>query len=205
MYNDVDRTIPDNLIMEFRKDLIRKIKLQRGVHDVFEDKTRRLLTFQKLINVVFTAFITLIVFADFGLIEKLSPKYSGQPAMLTVGVISFIIFTINSIADVLHLSNRNADHLRAIQQYTDLLRSIKKSHFSGHDTATEREILIQLNDRYMQLSSSVFNVGGKNFAKGQAIYLRRRAKRLTRKMYPFACWWTINKKASLREMSELDQ
>jgi hypothetical protein len=187
--------ISEITIDKLRTDLVRKIRLQRGVHDVFEGKARALLTAQKTINVVFTAFITLIVFADFGLIGKILPHFSGQPASITVGVISFIIFVMNALADVFGLSSRYTDHLRAIQLYSDLLRDIKQSKVNTYDSVTEREVLMQLNDRYMQITFSSLNVGGRRFVHGETIYLRRRALRLAKKEAPFAYWWTIRKRA----------
>lgn len=188
-------SISMNAIEKLQSDLVRKIRLQRGVHDVFEGRARALLTIQKTINVVITAFITLIVFADFGLIGKVIPQYSGQPASITVGVIAFILFVMNALADVFGLSNRHTDHLRAIQLYSDLLRDIKQLKASNHDSDTEREVLLQLNDRYMQITFSTLNVGGRRFVRGEKIYLRRRALRLAKKEAPFAYWWTIRKRA----------
>ncbi len=179
-----------------REELTRKIKLQRGIHDYYEDITRLWLTIQKTINVVVTAFITLIIFADFGLIEKLFPSYSGTKAMLTVGSISFLLFVINALADVFRLSTKHIEHLHAIQLYTSLLQDIRKAKSSGHPDKTELELLHQFNDRYMQISVSVLNVGGRKFERAQRVYLRRRARRKAIQDKPFAKWSTINKNAS---------
>lgn len=195
MKNSVDGdivTASDKLL----SDIVRKIRLQRGVHDVFEDNARRLLTVQKVINVVATAFITLIVFADFGLINKILPEYSGDPAIITVGVMSFILFVMNALADVFGLSSRHTEHLRAIQLYSDLLRDIKQSQTADYDASTGREILLQFDNRYMQLTLSSLNLGGRKFERGETIYLRRCARRLAKKESPFASCWTIKKRAN---------
>ena len=180
---------------KLRSDIVRKIRLQRGVHDVFEDKTRTILVAQKLINVVMTAFITLIVFADFGLIGILLPQYSGQPVMIIVGVVSFVLFVMNAIADVFGISDQHTGHLRAIQLYADLLRDIKQSYYDSDDMAISTDMLQQFNDRYMQITFSSLNVGGRRFERGLAIYLRRRAIRLAIKENPFENWWERRKRA----------
>lgn len=181
---------------KLRSEIVRKIRLQRGVHDVFEDNARRLLTVQKVINVIMTAFITLIVFADFGLIGKILPQYSGDPAIITVGVMSFVLFVMNALADVFSLSSRYTDHLRAIQLYSDLLRDIKQSQTASYDESTEREILLQFDNRYMQITLSSLNLGGRKFEHGETIYLRRCARRLAKKEAPFASCWAIKKRAT---------
>lgn len=182
---------PNNL----QNDLVRRIRLQRGVHDILEDKTKRLLSLQKVINVFASSFITLVVFADFGLMAKIAPSVSGFPVMLSVAVTAFIIFVLNALYDVFSIADKNSTHLRAIQQYTDLLSDMKKAKYSSIAEEIAEETLLQLHSRYLQISASSTNAGGNMFDKAQEKYLQRRAIRKAREENPFASTREIKQRA----------
>lgn len=180
--NPKTKTLPDS----FQKDLVRKIRIQRGVHDFLEDKTKFLLNTQKLINVTLSALITLVIFSDFGLLTEIFPSFSGKPAMLLTGCMSLIIFIVNLTADVFSLSENNAKHLQTIQQLTDLLSDIKKSKYSNEDQSIKNDRLQEFYERYLQISNSAINPGGKAFDRAQARYLQRRAIKIAIQQNPFS-------------------
>ena len=195
--NDSADSIPSDTIARFQEDLVRKIRLQRGVHDVLEDSTSLLLKWQKIVNVVITSFITLIVFADFGLINDIAPAYSGKPASITVGLIAFSLFVINSLADVFQLSSRNSEHQQSIQFYTDLLADLKKNQAAEHEMNTKREILQQQHEHYLQITNFSKKIGGNKFERAQSKYLKRKAIRLAKKKEPFLGYFKSRKEAKL--------
>ena len=178
-----------------QSDLVRRIRLQRGVHDILEDRTQSLLSFQKVVNVGTSAFITLVVFADFGLVEKLAPSISGLPAMLAVAVIALLVFIMNALYDVYSVAEKNATHLQAIQQYTDLLSDLKKAKYSNSSEQIDDATLMQCLSRYLQISASATNAGGNKFDKAQEKYLKRRALRRAREEIPFGSKAEIVKRA----------
>lgn len=180
---------------DLQHDLVRRIRLQRGVHDILEDKTKRMLSFQKVINVFTSAFITLVVFADFGLLTKLAPSVSGFPVMLGVATAAFLIFILNTLYDVFSIAEKNATHLRAIQQYTDLLSELKKSKYSSDTNQIEENTLLQFHSRYLQISASSNNAGGHKFDTAQQRYLVKRALRKAREDNPFATTKEIKSRA----------
>jgi hypothetical protein len=172
--------------LTFEEDLVRKIRLQRGVHDILEERSGLLLNAQRSVNLIGSAFITLIVFADFGLINTLAPTFSGSPTLLAVGSLSFFIFIMNTIADLFSLSATNNSHLQAIQQYTYLLSDIKKNKHGSPTRSIDTRDINQFYDRYLQISNNTNNASGKKFDKAQQKYLKRRAIRIATKKIPFA-------------------
>ncbi|QFS88099.1 MULTISPECIES: hypothetical protein [unclassified Marinobacter] len=176
-------------------DLIRRIRLQRGVHDILEDKTQNWLSFQKIVNVCSGAFITLVVFADFGLISKLAPSASGLPVMLSVAVTALLVFIMNALYDVYSVSEKNATHLQAIQQYTDLLSDLKKAKYSNPQKRIDEATLMHCLSRYLQISASATNAGGNSFDKAQEKYLKRRALRKAREEIPFGSKKEVEQRA----------
>lgn len=181
---------------DLQQDLVRKIRLQRGVHDILEDQTQTLLSLQKTVNVCTSAFITLVVFADFGLVVKLAPPLSGLPVMLSVAVMAFLVFLMNALFDVFSIAEKNATHLQAIQQYTDLLSDLKKAKYSSQTGGIDEKTLMQCLSRYLQISASATNAGGNKFDKAQEKYLKRRALRKAREGNPFASSKEIKKTAA---------
>lgn len=170
---------------ELLKSVVRKIRLQRGVHDFSESRLSRYLTSLKVINVLFSSFITLIVFADFGLIEKLLPSISGLPVQLTIGVLSFFLFVINVLADVFHLEDKKVSHLNAIQQYTTLLNEIKNEYAktAGNIEATR---VTKFNEQYLEIAKSVIKIEGRKFTIAYNEYLKKRCYKLALERQPFS-------------------
>tara|TARA_R110001583_G_scaffold38292_4_gene123751 strand:- start:5117 stop:5686 length:570 start_codon:yes stop_codon:yes gene_type:complete len=158
--------------------LVKDIKLQKGVHDIFEDSYRRLIVFQKSLNTIFSAFITLIVFADFGLIEWIDSSWSGIPVMLTVGIISFVLFVMNALYEVFQVSNSFNEHARAIQLYSDLLLDLELAK-------QKTDSLENYRKRYMDVARLSVKVGRRRFEKARQLYIRNRMIREQLKKNPF--------------------
>jgi hypothetical protein len=167
------------------EDLIRKIRLHRGVHDVHLDKNRALLNFLKVFNIVSSSIITLVIFADFGLIKVIFPNLNNFWVMLVVGFISFFLFLLNSIINSFNIDHCEFEHGRAIELLSDLLRDIRKIDFESIEDKSKELLINQFNDRYMQITFSTINIGGRKFEKANAIYLKRQARKLAIKENPF--------------------
>jgi hypothetical protein len=176
-------------------DLIRKIRQQRGIHDIFLDSSRLWMKAIKIFNIVSSSIVTLIVFADFGIINKIFPSLDNFWVMLTVGIISFMIFLCNALVNTFNIDNKEVEHKRAIELYSDLLRDIRKTHLDKLKDKVKEITLNQFNDRYMQITFSVIGIGGKSFIKSQSKYLRRQARRMAIKENPFLRPWQIKKQA----------
>jgi len=181
--------------MALRRDLVRKIRQQRGVHDQLADAVRWQIAVLKTSNVIVTAFMSLVVFADFGLILKLAPQLSGFVVSLTVGCAAFLLFVANALADTFNIHERHASHQRTIHQLSELLRDVRKAYLESLPPEQAKPILHQLNERYMHIMAASENVGTRQFELAQAAYLRQQARRLARKEDPFASWFTVRKRA----------
>jgi hypothetical protein len=178
---------------EAMENLARKIRLQRGVHDIFQDRLEKISKAQKVINVIFSSFVTLIVFADFGLFAKILPEFSGTPVMLTVGLLSFALFVINSLSDVFQITSRQLSHQKAIENYTVLLSDLKVT--SQAEIPLAQEMLEQLVERYLRISSDAINFGGNEFDKAQKKYLKKRAAIYCIRKNPYIKWYKLRSEA----------
>lgn len=164
--------------------VVKKIRLQRGMHDYVESNLSQYITVLKITNVLFSSFITLIVFADFGLIEKLYPSISGLPVQIAIGVVSFFLFVLNVLADVFQLEDKKLSHLNAIQQYTALLNEIKNEYArtSGNIEAAR---VIKFNEQYLEITKNIIQIGGRRFTKAHSEYLKKRCYKLAIERQPF--------------------
>ena len=176
-----------------QSDLIRKIRQQRGVQDHLSEALQKQVISLKAANVVISAFITLVVFADFGLIAKIAPSIRSTTVMLTIGTLSLVLFIANALAEAFSIQERLATHFTTIHLLSELLRDIRKAELGPTDADKQKVVLEQFNDRYMQIMAVSPNVGASRFEKAQAAYLRHQARRLARKDKPFASWWTIRR------------
>jgi len=153
------------------EELAEKIRLQRGVHDIYLDRLMLFVTIQKILNVIISCFVTLIVFADFGLIEKTFPQYSGIPVMISVGLLSFILLIINSLSEVFQFSTKQLSHQSTIYKYTLLLTKVKlciqKNETDRHE---------DLSKEYLNISNDSINFGGKKFDRARKNYMYRKLK-----------------------------
>jgi len=154
------------------------------VHDHIEDKISQFIKIQKIINVLFSSFITLVVFADFGLIEKLAPDFSGLPTQITIGILSFILFIVNVLSDVFQIPDKKLSHLKAIQQYTELLSEIKNENASTNGTIVATKV-VEFNEKYLQITRNAIQIGGRIFTKSHIKYIQKKCIALAAQKHPF--------------------
>lgn len=143
--------------------LIRKIKLQRGIQDISLEKYTRVSTLQKVISTTSSSFITLIVFADFGIIHEVAPELSGTPVMITIGIISFLIFLSSLFSDIFGVQDKTIKCTQTIERYTLLLNEIIQ------DSELDDSKLRAYSKRYLEISNS-----SQKFTNREFISLKRK-------------------------------
>jgi len=185
------------------KNLAAKIRLQRGVHDISLGRLMFYSNALKIINVVFSCFVTLIVFADFGLVAAVIPSFSGLPAMILVGILSFIILIANIMSDVFNVNSRITRHVQAIDKYTELLKDIINLKQREHDLT----VFDIYNDRYLEISRYSNGFLGYAFDEAKKKYYMKIAIAHAIKINPFLSRNKIKKIAvdSYREVLERER
>lgn len=177
-------------IQELEDDLIRKIKLQRGVHSYFEQRSKMQSIFIKSILIVLPAMLTFIAFSDFDFLKIYLPTITENSIRLIIGSLSFILFITGILSEVFNISVVYERHREAIEQYSELLRNMKEQK----SNLTEEQIT-NFNQRYFSISTNSIHISSKKFIRGEKFHLKNQVLRAVMKKNPFKCKWQIRKQA----------
>lgn len=178
--------------MQLREDLLRKAKLQRGVHSYFEEQTQAFAIAWRIGALVVPAIMAFVAIADSTILAMVGIEMDAERARAILGVLGVIWFVVSVLADTFGIQERHREHRRAVERYTELLRDLKKAPISDEEDAS---LLAQYEKRYLEIAESSRKVMDSCFDKGEAGYRRRQARRAARREHPFAMPWTLEKLA----------
>jgi hypothetical protein len=87
-------------LSSLKSDLVRKIRLQIGVHSFYESRTRKVATIHKTINIILSTMISLLAFSDVSLMSTYIDFLDPDLTRFTIGVFAFLLFLENVLVEV---------------------------------------------------------------------------------------------------------
>jgi hypothetical protein len=182
--------------------LLRKIRLQRGLHRYYELRTRRTANLVKSLNIILPAHIVFLVFSDVAALSShlhwLTPQLIGG----LIGATGFILFVTSVLTEVFKGDQRHLDHRQAIENLAELLQEIEISDVRDKSPEMRRDLFENFNKRYRQITITSPKFTDKQFDRAVAYLLRSKARKLARKENPFANWLMLDKLAK-RKVAEV--
>ncbi len=174
-------------------DLVKKIRLQRGLHRYYELRTRYVATTIRIINIVLPAHIVFLVFSDLTSLTHLVRWLTPAVVEITIGGAGFVLFITSLVTEVFKGDKRHLDHRRAIERYNELLQEIELSDFSGRSAKMRSELFESYHKRYLQITVTSPTFTDKQFETAMTYLIRSKALKLARKENPFASPWHARK------------
>ena len=182
---------------EMWNELIKKIRLQRGLHRCYELQTRYVSTVIRIVNIVLPAHIIFLAFSDIASLSKYISWLTPMNVELTIGVSGFALFVVNILTEVYKGDLKHVEHRKAIERYSELLQEINISDSpQGHVGKSARmrsETFENFNKRYLQITVTSPTFTDKQFERGMVYLLKSKAIKSARKEQPFARFWQVRK------------
>ncbi|WP_455381459.1 hypothetical protein [Salinispira pacifica] len=170
-------------------DLVKKIRLQRGLHRYYELRTRYVATVIRVINIVLPAHIVFLVFSDITSLSSVIRWLTPAVIKFTIGGAGFVLFITSLVTEVFKGDRRHLDHRRAIERYSELLQEIELSDFGGRSAKMRGELFESYHKRYLQITVTSPTFTDKQFEVAMTYLIRSKALKLARKENPFASPW----------------
>ena len=193
---------------EMWNELIKKIRLQRGLHRCYELQTRYISTVIRIVNIALPAHIIFLAFSDLASLNRYISWLTPVNVELTIGVSGFALFVVNVLTEVYKGDLKHVEHRKAIERYTELLQEITISGApqggSGKSAKMRSETFENFNKRYLQITVTSPTFTDKQFEKGMVYLLKSKATKSARKENPFAPFWQIRKIAKDKVSDILD-
>ena len=182
-----------NITSELLQDVIRKIRIQRGLHAVFEQRTKSLSVFLKVINISLSSLVATLAFSDTQILRILLPFIDSSLVLLYIGGIGFLLFIGNILIEVFSIHQHHQEHRMAIELFTSLLREIKEKL---QDSDVNQSSLAEIyNQRYLQVVTNTRKFTNRQYSKSHPKYVRSNCRRLVLKKNPFIRPWKIREAA----------
>ncbi len=178
------------------RELVRKVRLQRGIQSYWGGRAALLAAFVKSMNVVLSVFIAVLAFSDLGFLRGICPWLSQENEILLMGGAGLAIFLANALFNVFGLWDRPGMHTKAVELYSELLQDMRKARLESKGGDAVTAYLDQFNDRCMEIQTATVNVRGRAFNRAEAAYIRRELLRMARREIPFAFPWTVRRRAT---------
>ena len=175
------------------RDLVRRIRVQRGLHRYYELRTRFSATLIRVINIVLPAHIVFFVFSDITTFSRYVPWLTPFVVEIFIGVAGFILFITSILTEVFKGDRRHLDHRRAIERCAELLQEIKLCDLQAMSGKMRGEAFENFHKRYLQITVTSPTFTDKQFERASAYLLRQKALKLARRENPFAHPWRIRK------------
>ncbi len=173
------------------QDLVKKVRLQRGLHRYYELRTRFTATFVKIIDIVLPAHIVFLVFSDLTSLSSYLKWLTPVTIELLIGASGFILFVTSVLTEVFKGDSRHLDHRKAIERYTELLQEIQLTEAKAKAGRTRAEMFESFNKRYLQITVTSPTFTDKQFERAMVYLLRSKAVKSARKENPFAPFWQV--------------
>jgi len=198
------QVVPSRTDENIYQDIVRKIRLQRGIHRYFELRTRFTATLVKVINIVLPAHIVFLVFSDLTSLTGYVAWLTPMRVELLIGGAGFILFVTSVLTEVFKGDQRHTEHRRAIERYTELLQEVELMDFRGKSAKMRGESFQNLHKRYLQTTVTSPTFTDKQFDRAMGYLLRSKAIKMARKEQPFASPWKIRRLAK-RKVNDILQ
>lgn len=175
------------------RGLVRKIRVQRGLHRYYELRTRFSATLIRVINIVLPAHIVFLVFSDLTTLKQYIRWLTPIVVELLIGGAGFVLFVTSILTEVFKGSQRHLDHRRAIERCTELLQEIELCDLQSMSAKMRGEAFENFHKRYLQITVTSPTFTDKQFERATSYLLRSKALKLARRENPFAHCWQIRR------------
>jgi len=190
----------DASVQRLMKDLVRKSRLQRGVHSYYHKKTRRLSLVARGSTIVASAVMATLAVVDPEVLTAVGLSMQNPTRNAILGIIGFLLFLVNLLIEVFDVNGRYLRHGDSIEQYSKLLRDMRAAHLESEPVDTRAKLLAQYSDRYMLIAGASISMSDTQFEKGRIVYTKRCLLMLARKDLPFGLPWKVRKLAGSKHL-----
>ena len=159
-----------------RKELLEKIRIQKGLHSYYEMVTKPVSMFLKAVFIILPALITFLAISDLSILSYIIKIHDKDDVYIIITIIGFLLFLLSILSEIFEIEVKYKLHRSTINQ----LIKLRTNYLSELEKNEEDELRIteKYSGLYLEIIQNCPEFTDKQYIKGKKYYIKRLEKKM---------------------------